>query len=273
MRFLILLLFPILINGQKLSEDEFNERLDSERGNFAIQNYQQDFLGRPGYLWMAMKSKKDNLLYMTTAGGGLLEYDGVKVRRLDLKKDTTYSFDGSFTRTLVQMDDGTIYVTGFAHFSRLVENKFGLMEMESLMNKLPDSIDYRLQQIWGMTELNNKIYFYTPVFIFRWDGDKFDKIWKFSDYAGGRSSKGKVHGFAKVDGTIYMRRWGYGVYKMVDDEFIFLENTELFGNNRIELFYKLKNGSLLFLSRNIGAYLYNPETKKLSKSKNNILNN
>ena len=273
MRFLILLLFPILINGQKLSEDEFNERLDSERGNFAIQNYEQDFLGRPGYLWMAMKSKKDNLLYMTTAGGGLLEYDGVKVRRLDLKKDTTYSFDGSFTRTLVQMDDGTIYVTGFAHFSRLVENKFGLMEMESLMNKLPDSIDYRLQQIWGMTELNNKIYFYTPVFIFRWDGDKFDKIWKFSDYAGGRSSKGKVHGFAKVDGTIYMRRWGYGVYKMVDDEFIFLENTELFGNNRIELFYKLKNGSLLFLSRNIGAYLYNPETKKLSKSKNNILNN
>ena len=273
MRFLILLLFPVLINGQKLSEEQFNERVDFERGNFAIQNYDQDFLGRPGFLWMAMKSKKDNLLYMTTAGGGLLEYDGVRVRKLDLKKDTTYAFDGRFTRTLLQMDDGTIYVTGYGHFSRLVENKFGLMEMESLMNKLPDSIDYRLQQIWGMTQLDNKVYFYTPVFIFRWDGEKFDKIWKFSDYAGGRSSKGKVHGFAKVDGTIYMRRWGYGVYKMVNDEFIFLDNTELFADNRIELFYKLENGNILFLSRNVGAYLYNNETKKLSRSKNNILNN
>ena len=59
MRFLILLLFPVLINGQKLSEEQFNERVDFERGNFAIQNYDQDFLGRPGFLWMAMKSKKD----------------------------------------------------------------------------------------------------------------------------------------------------------------------------------------------------------------------
>ena len=32
MRFIILLLFPILINGQKLSEDEFEQRLNFERG-------------------------------------------------------------------------------------------------------------------------------------------------------------------------------------------------------------------------------------------------
>ena len=274
MRLIIILLFLFSFNvkSQSLSDKEFENRLNFERGNYAIQNYDQNFLGRPGFLWMAMKSKKDNLLYMTTAGGGLLEYDGVKVRRLDLKKDSTYAFDGRFTRTLLQMDDGTIYVTGYAHFSRLVENDLGLMEMESLMNKLPDSIDYRLQQIWGMTELNNKVYFYTPVFIFRWDGEKFDKIWKFSEYAGGRSSKGKVHGFAKVDGTIYMRRWGHGIYKLVNDQFVFLENTELFGDNRIELFYKLKNNNLLLLSRNVGAYLYDSNNKKLSKSGNEVLN-
>ena len=268
-----IILFSFELYSQKLSEKEFEERLNYERGNYAIQNYDQDFLGRPGFLWSAMKSKTDNLLYMTTAGGGLLEYDGVKVRKLDLKEDTTYAFDGRFTRTLLQMDDGTIYVTGYGHFSRLVKNEYGMMEMESLMNKLPDSIDYRLQQIWGMTDLNNKVYFYTPVFIFRWDGEKFDKIWKFSEYAGGRSSKGKVHGFAKVSGTIYMRRWGHGLYKLVNDEFVFIENSEIFADNRIELFYELKNKNLLLLSRNIGAYLYNPNTKKFSKSDNEVLNN
>ena len=62
MRFIILLLFPILINGQKLSEDEFEQRLNFERGNYPIQNYNQDFLNRPGYVWGIVKSKKDNLI-------------------------------------------------------------------------------------------------------------------------------------------------------------------------------------------------------------------
>ena len=91
-----IILFSFELYSQKLSEKEFEERLNYERGNYAIQNYDQDFLGRPGFLWSAMKSKTDNLLYMTTAGGGLLEYDGVKVRKLDLKEDTTYAFDGRF---------------------------------------------------------------------------------------------------------------------------------------------------------------------------------
>ena len=40
-------------------------------------------------------------------------------------------------------------------------------------------------------EHNNKVIFYTPNFIFSWDGEKFDRIWKMSDYAGARNSKGK----------------------------------------------------------------------------------
>ena len=58
MRFIILLLFPILINGQKLSEDEFEQRLNFERENYPIQNYNQDFLNRPGYVWGIVKIKK-----------------------------------------------------------------------------------------------------------------------------------------------------------------------------------------------------------------------
>ena len=94
MRFIILLLFPILINGQKLSEDEFEQRLNFERGNYPIQKYNQDFLTRPGYVWGIVKSKKDNLIYMA-ANRGVIEYDGVNIRRLPVKDCLLYTSDAA----------------------------------------------------------------------------------------------------------------------------------------------------------------------------------
>ena len=212
MRLIIILsfLFSFNVKSQSLSDKKFEERLNFERGNYPIQNYNQDFLGRPGYVWGIVKSRNDNLIYMA-ANEGVIEYDGVNVRRVLVKKDTTYSgvFGRPRARSLVQMDDGTIYITGVNRFGRLVDNEYGFKEYEYLLHKLPDSIDYRVQgNIWGAFEHNNKVIFYTPNFIFSWDGEKFDRIWKMSDYAGARNSKGKIHGFAKTGNIPYMRRWG-----------------------------------------------------------------
>ena len=265
------MLFPILINGQKLSVDEFEERLGYERGNYAIQNYDQNKLNRPGYVWGMLKSNEDNLIYMAS-NRGILEYDGKDVRRVQIKEDTTYRNVMGLARTLVQLDDGTIYVTGDRRFGKLVTNKYGLKEFEYLLHKLPDSIDYRRQIIWGSLEIDNKIYMNTPNFIFRWDGEKFDRIWKFSDYSGGRSSKGKIHAFSKVDNVLYTRRWGYGIYKMENDQFQFIEGTEIFADNRIELFYENSNNDVLLFSRQLGVYILDKDGK-LSKSDNETLNN
>ena len=207
------------------------------------------------------------------ANRGVIEYDGVNIRRLPVKEDTTYSgvFGGPFARSLVEMDDGTIYSTGVNRFGRLVDNEYGFKEYEYLLHKLPDSIDYRRQgNIWGAFEHNNKVIFYTPNFIFSWDGEKFDRIWKMSDYAGARNSKGKIHGFAKTGNIPYMRRWGYGMYKLVDDEFKFIEGTEIFADNRIELFYENSNKDLLLFSRQLGAYILDNDGK-LSRSDNETL--
>ena len=268
-----IILFSFKLYSQILTEKEFEQRLNFERGNYPIQNYNQDFLNRPGYVWGILKSKKDNLIYMA-ANRGVIEYDGVNIRRLPVKEDTTYSgvFGGPFARSLVEMEDGTIYSTGVNRFGRLVDNEYGFKEYEYLLHKLPDSIDYRRQgNIWGAFEHNNKVIFYTPNFIFSWDGEKFDRIWKMSDYAGARNSKGKIHGFAKTGNIPYMRRWGYGMYKLVDDEFQFIEGTEIFADNRIELFYENSNKDLLLFSRQLGAYILDKDGK-LSKSDNEILN-
>ena len=126
-----IILFSFELYSQKLSEKEFEKRLNYERGNYPIQNYNQDFLNRPGYVWGVIKSKKDNLIYMA-ANGGVLEYDGVNVRRVAVKEDTTYSGigGGPIGRSLVQMEDGTIYSTGVNRFGRLVDNKYGFKEYE-----------------------------------------------------------------------------------------------------------------------------------------------
>ena len=173
---LSLILYSFSIHSQMLSEKEFEQRLNYERGNYAIQNYNQSFLDRPGFVWGILKSKKDNIIYMAS-NGGVLEYDGISVRRIPLKEDTTYNsnFIG-LARTVVETDEGEIYVTGNNRFGRLVKNNSGFNEFEYLLHKLPDSVDYRRQVIWGSLELDGKIYMNTPNFIFRWDGNKFDKI-------------------------------------------------------------------------------------------------
>ncbi len=271
--FIIILigLFSFELYSQKLSDQEFEDRLNYERGNYAIQNYNQDFLDRPGFVWGILKSKKDNIIYMAS-NGGVLEYDGVSVRRVPLKKDTTYNSDViGLARTVVEMDNGQIYVSGNNRFGRLVQNQYGFNEFEYLLHKLPDSVDYRRQVIWGSLELDGNVYMNTPNYIFRWNGDKFDKIWKFSEYAGARNAKGKIHAFSLVGGELYTRRWGHGIYKLENEEFKFIENSEIFSQNRIEIWYKTSEGDILIFSRSLGAYILK-KNGEFVKSKNKTLN-
>ena len=92
MRLIIILsfLFSLNLQSQSLSDKEFEKRLDFEKGNYPIQNYNQDFLDRPGYVWGIVKSKNDNLIYMA-ANEGVIEYDGVNIRRVLVKKGETFS--------------------------------------------------------------------------------------------------------------------------------------------------------------------------------------
>ena len=53
--------------------------------------------------------------------------------------------------------------------------KFVGMERSALHRKLKGL---------GIKEFKNKIYSSTPEKIFRWDGQRFDKIWSFTDYEG-----------------------------------------------------------------------------------------
>ena len=115
------------------------------------------------------------------------------------------------------------------------------------------------------------IIFYTPNFVFSWDGEKFNNVWKFSDYAGGRASYGKIHAFSKAGNTLYTRRWGYGLYKLIDNKFQYIKNSEFLSQNRIELFYETKKGDLLLFSRTIGAYILK-KNGEFIKSTNTVLN-
>ena len=57
---------------------------------------------------------------------------------------------------------------------------------------------------------------------------------------------------------------------IVDDEFQFIEGTEIFVRFRIEIFYENSNKDLLFLVDSWSIYIY--KDGKLSKSDNEILN-
>ena len=60
---ILFLSFSLLTNlkSQLVSNENYDQRLDDEKGNYPIQNYNQDFLDRPGFVWGVIKSKNDNL--------------------------------------------------------------------------------------------------------------------------------------------------------------------------------------------------------------------
>ena len=62
-----IILFSFELYSQMLSENQFEKRLNNERGNYAIQNYNQSFLDRPGFVWGILKSKS-NMIYMASNG-------------------------------------------------------------------------------------------------------------------------------------------------------------------------------------------------------------
>ena len=90
-----------------------------------------------------------------------------------------------------------------------------------------------------------------------------------SEYAGARTRKAK---FMDLKKEIFIyEKMGYGMYKMINDDFKFIEGTEIFADNRIELFYENSNQDLLLFSRQVGAHILD-KNGKLNKSDNETLN-
>ena len=124
------------------------------------------------------------------------------------------------------------------------------------MEKIPDTINPYIQVFWGGVNKEDDIYLYTRDLIFKYNGQEFDKVWKISDREEGVDSYGSIQTILKVDDRIFARVWGIGLFELVNNNFQFIENSELFSSNRIESMVSLDGGKIAVFSSKLGVVIF-----------------
>ena len=244
MRLQILFLILLIFNSSNL----FTQTESSLKfgGKLPIENFDNQFLNRPKSVWSILRSSSNNKLLIGTYEG-ISEFDGQNLKSIEIKGEIENQINPSFTRTIIEDEKGQVYVAGGGFFGRIFDNAYGNSEYSSLMNKLPDSINPYNQFYWGGLSNKSEVYLYTRESIIRWNGNEFDKNWVFNKNSKNKS-EGEIQTLIGVNERIFTKVWGKGLYELIDNEFQFVEGSELYSTNRVESMIEINEDDIAILS-------------------------
>ena len=244
MRLQILFLILLIFNSSNL----FTQTESSLKfgGKLPIENFDNQFLNRPKSVWSILRSSSNNKLLIGTYEG-ISEFDGQNLKSIEIKGEIENQINPSFTRTIIEDEKGQVYVAGGGFFGRIFDNAYGNSEYSSLMNKLPDSINPYNQFYWGGLSNKSEVYLYTRESIIRWNGNEFDKNWVFNKNSKNKS-EGEIQTLIGVNERIFTKVWGKGLYELIDNEFQFVEGSELYSTNRVESMIEINEEDIAILS-------------------------
>ena len=263
---LSVLLF-IFFSPLSLSQNKNNQPLSV--GNNIIENYSNSFLNRPTSVWSVLRSSQNKMIYYGTFDG-ILEYNGKDISSISINGSIEEELETSYVRKIIEDESGSIYAAGRGIFGKLIKNNFGKTVYQSLMDKIPDSINPYNQAFWGAVKQKSNLFLYTRERVFKWNGESFEKIWKISDEKEGIDALGTIQTLIKVNERIFIRVFGKGIFELKGNSFELLKNSTVFINNRIES-AKMVNNKIVFFSSNNGAYEMN-NNEEFKKIKNKTLN-
>ena len=246
MRLQILFLILLIFNSSNLFTQTETESSLEYGGKLPIENFDNQFLNRPKSVWSILRSSSNNKLLIGTYEG-ISEFDGQNLKSIEIKGEIENQINPSFTRTIIEDEKGQVYVAGGGFFGRIFDNAYGNSEYSSLMNKLPDSINPYNQFYWGGLSNKSEVYLYTRESIIRWNGNEFDKNWVFNKNSKNKN-EGEIQTLIGVNERIFTKVWGKGLYELIDNEFQFIEGSELYSTNRVESMIEINEEDIAILS-------------------------
>ena len=213
-----------------------------ETGNFFVTNYSRSFLNSVTGNWGILQDK-EGVIYIGTSGEGILTYDGQKIRRVI---DSSGLPKKGLTREVVIDTKNTIYTSiGSLEFGYVEKNEYG----ESIYTSLSKNLDPENQvksTIWGLVIHNDTVFVQSEKAIYLYKYKKLLKVINFNNV---------THVATETKDGVYLRVWGDGLYKFVNNDFKLIPSTkEVFSQNRIDANYLLNNGEHLLVSRNNGLW-------------------
>lgn len=205
--FIFLLLSPFFANAQN----------EAEKGLPFITNYLPKNYKALPQTWCVMEDNR-GLMYFGIQNG-LLEYDGVKWRKVLFKNIP------AVVRALAKDKNGKIYYGAIGDFGYLTQDSLGQTVGKSLLQYVP--AQYRnFYDVWTIYVANEGVYFQSREIILRLNEKNEVKVWK---------SKAKFMYAFYLDDNYYVHEQGIGLFKMVSDSLQFIPGSEFLGQERMQV--------------------------------------
>ena len=186
---------------------------DAEAGLPLTQVFSPAEYGGGGQNWALVQDKR-GLIYVGNGDDGVLEFDGVRWRRIPVL--------GRIVRSLAVADDGRIYVGLQGEIGYLAPDANQTLVYKSLLDRVPaDAREF--SDVWQTLVVGRDVYFSTPQALFRLRAGAI-RVWK---------SEEKIHLSFTVRGRVYSRKFGKGLYELQDDELRLVPGGERFAEERI----------------------------------------
>ncbi len=215
-------------------------------------NYSPKDYGEEPQNWAILQDHR-GIIYVANQGG-VLEYDGVSWRKIEVNNKNV--------RSLAIDDDGTIYVGGDNEIGFLAPNEMGALQYISLMDHLRES-ERTFNRVLKTHVIKEKVYFGTNSFIFRWNTRKeeMEEPWK--------SEEGKVFkGFFIGDDKLFVRKDKVGLMQMEGDELKLIPGGDTFAETSIWMMvpYDTDAKELLIGTGKKGFYIYDRSENTVKRS-------
>ncbi len=224
-----------------------------EKGLPFITNYlSKDYKASPQN-WGIIEDNQ-GIMYFANSFG-LLEYDGVKWRRLALKG---LNF---IVRTLDKDKSGRIFFGAGGDFGYLATDSLGQNQPISLLQFVPATLR-QFNDVWSVYATEEGVYFQARERIFRLvkKGSTGKETWEVKSW----EPKSRFMYSFFIDNTYYIHQQGLGLFRMEADSLKLIPGSEFLGNERIQVFlpYESNGKERVYLLGQFsgGLHLFNGKT-------------
>ena len=184
--------------------------------------------------WSVTQTEDQKMYFANNSG--LLEFNGSKWKRYSVP-------DNSIVRS-IKADGMKIYSGSYMDFGLWEQNKFGILEYQSLVEKLNLSI-LEEEQFWNIEILDDWILFQSLSRIYMINRDSNETKIIESNY--------EIFNIFNVNGIIYFAKRNNGIYKIVNGDEVLVSNHPKLNSSRLVGISKIDN-NLLFITADNGFY-------------------
>lgn len=223
-----------------------------------IKNYTPEQYNAARQNWAGVQDKR-GLLYFGNSNGSVIEFDGQNWNLINISESSITALNVDY--------NNKIYIGGDNVIGYLMPSKNGSLAFKSIKNKLPNNFK-SFEKIWDIfiTE-DSTIFFQTFNEIFLYKNDSI-KVLSVDDYF----SKGLFLMSFQIDEEIYIYTKYKGLYKLVGDKLVFIDNSKILASSMVRAILPFKNKENIIFTWYDGVFTFkNNKLEKITTPIDNII--